>query len=246
MEGTVQLPYCMLRDAGFEAVGGRSLLGAASISLRQVLSASRRIDELRFGSLFDIRTETFRSHGNYFRDFGVASTQWWALATELSKVLSLTADSADIDVGDVSLRWRQFGLATIVNPPIVVRGEWGPGVRGASITPGTAVGAGDTTIETPTDAPDWWTVGSVFVIDSEIFLIAAVDGTTWAVTRSGADAHDDTATWQHIESPPHLQDAAIGMARRLAWQQSNVSKAPGWERLEQGFEQLITEEYGRA
>lgn len=240
----MQLPYCFLEDAQYAqaASTARPMTAAPSVLLRHLLAASRRIDALRGGQLYERRTETLHLPGLVYRD-GI-DYQWWELGVEVAHLVSVTADDTALDLNDVQQRHRQLGIAASLNVPVVVTADWGPGRRGTAIT-GQALAATATSITSPDPAPSWWQPGGVFLVGSELIVIASAVTDGYALLRPEPVEHTADDDWTPIASPEHLQEACIGMARRLAWQAANPSKSPEWMALEEGYRSLIVDEGGR-
>jgi len=118
----MQVPYCTLEEARYQATGGVS--ARSGVELRDVLAASRRIDELRGHPMLEARTEVFREAGAAVGDAEVA---WWSLPAPLQRVISLTADGVAVPGAEQSFRWQRLGLPVTSGLPVVVHGLWGPG-----------------------------------------------------------------------------------------------------------------------
>lgn len=239
----MQLPYCFLSEAQFSAAGNspRPVTASPSVLWRHILAASRRIDALRGDVLFERRTETFRSGG---LQFDGDDLQWWDVGMDFGSIVSLTAAGRAVAEAEIQTRYQQVGIPTTYAAPLVMTAEWGPGRRGKSVG-GEALAADAAYVAAPNPAPDWFEAGGVFVVESEVVLIGEPADGRFRLWRDNPVEHN-AADWTPIESPPHLKEACVTMARRLARLATTPSKSPEWKSLESGYEELINERSGRA
>ena len=113
----------------------------------------------------------------------IDGASWWSLPVDISRLISVEADSTAIDIAGATLRWRQIGVPGSVSGPLIIKAEWGPGWRGESID-GSAIAQTDEALTTPSPEPDWWQEGGVLIVDEELIVLGEATTVQGAMLRA--------------------------------------------------------------
>lgn len=207
----MQQTYCTVQEAQFDNV-------AEAVTLSDVIAASAVIQEHRGYPLIEPATQR-----------RIVPNRTGRAPVVLPRPLT-DVDTVELDDGGDQADDASFVETVLrIDGEVVyagsanIRGDWGDGRRGTSITAPAELTADARTVANPSPAPDWWRAGTMLVWDDEPIRIDDVDADTTSLTRGGsASAHSASATVYQVHVPEALRRGCAAVARRVSWSVSTV------------------------